>query len=82
MTKKLLKEPNIHVCHVHFAEGDFGRNLEVIILQTSTERYIVKVKGKFTFPNLVLNFVAETLKISIVKNRFSLSEFPKKLIVP
>ena len=75
--KKLLKEPNICVCHVHFTEEGFKQNLEVITLQTTTERYIVSVKNKFIFPNLLLKFVAETLKICIVKTHFSLSEFLK-----
>ena len=40
-TKKLLKEPNVRVFHVHFTEEGFKVNLEVITLRTTTERYIM-----------------------------------------
>ena len=76
-TKKLLKERNMDVSHVRCTEEGLKRNLEIIILRTATERYLVQVKYKFIFPNLILTFVAENLKTCIVKTHFSLSEFPK-----
>ena len=72
-TKKLLKERNMDVSHVRCTEEGLKRNLEIIILRTATERYLVQVKYKFIF----LTFVAENLKTCIVKTHFSLSEFPK-----
>ena len=39
--KKLLKERNKVVSHVRCIDEDLKRNLEVIILQTTTERYHV-----------------------------------------
>ena len=76
-TKKLLKELNMDVSHVRCTEEGLKLNLEVIILRATTERYLVEVKDKFIFPNLILKFVAENLKICIVKTHFSLSEFLK-----
>ena len=39
--KKLLKERNMDVSHVRCTEEGLKRNLEVIILRTTTERYLV-----------------------------------------
>ena len=46
-TKKLYS--NMDASHVRCTEEDFKRNLDVIILRTTTERYLVYVKDKFIF---------------------------------
>ena len=51
--------------HVRCTEEDFKRNLDVIILRTTTERYLVYVKDKFIFQILFWNLWLKTLKYAL-----------------